>query len=71
MNFFDARITQVADGQVFLDSVGLGRVATQSGKEPPKEGEQLVVAIRPEKLTLSDDIEAFMTTFESMTTGCV
>jgi len=58
MNFFDARITEVAGGQVFLHSVGLGRVATQPGKEPPKEGDRLVVAIRPEKLTLSDGKQA-------------
>ena len=55
MNFFEARVTGVNGTHVTVDAQGLGRIAAKSGERRYTEGEKVQVAIRPEKLRLSDD----------------
>ena len=55
MNFFDARISEVSREKVVLESAGLGRVTAPPSNEILKEGDRLIVAIRPEKLLLSGE----------------
>ncbi len=53
MNFIDASVIDLKDGQAVLDTAGLGRVKARASAEFIQKGANIVVAIRPEKLTLS------------------
>lgn len=53
MNFFDAEVEEIAGDQVQLDTAGLGRFSVSSNADFVRRGGKLVVAIRPEKLSLS------------------
>ncbi|RBI83488.1 Fe3+/spermidine/putrescine ABC transporter ATP-binding protein [Rhodosalinus halophilus] len=54
MNFFEGRVTQ-ADGQgVDLDVAALGRIAAPDGAGGLSPGQRVALAIRPEKIALSD-----------------
>ncbi len=55
MNFLDARVTDVADGRTALDTAGLGKVRAPASAGFVHEGAKVVVAIRPEKLTISEE----------------
>ena len=55
MNFIDASVSRVS-GKAELETSGLGRISAPSGEASFfREGDAIVVAIRPEKLTLSED----------------
>ena len=54
MNFIDARVIEVQGEQVVLESKGLGQVRALGSAEFVREGAQVIVAIRPEKLFLSE-----------------
>ena len=53
MNFLDARVTGLEDGQAALDTAGLGQVNAPTNTEIAHKGATVIVAIRPEKLTIS------------------
>jgi spermidine/putrescine ABC transporter ATP-binding subunit len=53
MNFFDAEITELADGRARIDAAGIGRFECEAKGDRLAAGQRLVVAIRPEKLHLS------------------
>jgi len=53
MNFVDAQVTDVADGQAALDTAGLGPVKAPADAGFIHTGATVVVAVRPEKLTIS------------------
>jgi spermidine/putrescine ABC transporter ATP-binding subunit len=53
MNFFDAEITDLADGRARVDAAGIGRFECEAKSDSLAAGQRLVVAIRPEKLHLS------------------
>ncbi len=53
MNFLDARVTNVADGQAVLDAAGLGEVKAPTNTGFVHKGATVIVAVRPEKLTIS------------------
>ena len=54
MNFIDARVSRMSGGRAELDTAGLGRIsAPAAGTDAFREGDEIVVAIRPEKLMLS------------------
>ena len=53
MNFLDAKVTGVADGRAALDAAGLGKVGAPARAGFVHQGATVVVAIRPERLTLS------------------
>ncbi len=53
MNFFDARVVDLQDGQAVLDTEGLGQLQVSAeGGLVIRDG-RIVVALRPEKLLLS------------------
>ncbi len=54
MNFVDASVTDLADGQALIDTAGLGQIKARA-TEFAHKGANIVVAVRPEKLTLSKD----------------
>ncbi len=54
MNFIEASVVEVANGQALLDTAGLGRVAVPATGEVAREGARVFAAIRPEQLMLSD-----------------
>ncbi len=54
MNFIEASVIAVTNGQATLDTAGLGRVTAPANIEVAREGARVFAAIRPEKLTLSD-----------------
>jgi len=54
MNFFDAQVTDVQDDQALLDVEGLGQLKVSAQGELVQKGASLVVALRPEKLLLSE-----------------
>ena len=54
MNFLDARVTDVADGQAVLDTAGLGKVRAPASAGFVRQGATVVVAIRPERLSISE-----------------
>ncbi|MGO1120420.1 ABC transporter ATP-binding protein [Rhodovibrionaceae bacterium A322] len=54
MNFFDATVVEVTGDGVVVDAQGLGRLTVPQGDSQPAPGERLQVAIRPEKLRLSE-----------------
>ena len=54
MNFIDASVSRMSAERAELDTAGLGRISAPTGQESFfQEGDAIVVAIRPEKLTLS------------------
>lgn len=53
MNFFDAGVAEISGDQVTLDVEGLGRITISSKADFVRRGGKAVVAIRPEKLSLS------------------
>ena len=53
MNFIKARVVEVQGEQALLETKGLGRVQTLGSGEFIREGAEVVVAVRPEKLSLS------------------
>ncbi len=55
MNFFDARVIAVDDDTASVDAGPLGRIAAPVGERAFSTGDKVLVAIRPEKLTLSDE----------------
>jgi spermidine/putrescine ABC transporter ATP-binding subunit len=54
MNFIDARVIEVQGEQVVLEAKGLGQVRALGSAEFVRAGAQIVVAIRPEKIFLSE-----------------
>jgi spermidine/putrescine ABC transporter ATP-binding subunit len=52
MNFFDGRVKKLDNGKAVIDADSLGSVEAEVGSEAPSVGEEVVVAIRPEKLQL-------------------
>ncbi len=55
MNFIDASVTDLKDGEAVLDTAGLGQIKAPASAAFIQKGANIVVAIRPEKLTLSKD----------------
>jgi spermidine/putrescine ABC transporter ATP-binding subunit len=55
MNFINASVTDLAEGQAVLDTAGLGRITAPASAAFIQKGANIVVAIRPEKLSLSKD----------------
>jgi spermidine/putrescine ABC transporter ATP-binding subunit len=55
MNFLDAKVSDVADGHASLDAAGLGKVKAPASAGFVHQGATVVVAIRPEKLTISTE----------------
>jgi len=53
MNFLEAQVFDVRDGQVMLDAAGLGKVSIPASAAIDQKGMKIIVAIRPEKLTIS------------------
>jgi ABC-type Fe3+/spermidine/putrescine transport system ATPase subunit len=53
MNFLDARVTDMADGQAVLDTAGLGEVKAPTDTGFVHKGATVIVAVRPEKLRIS------------------
>ncbi len=53
MNFFDAQVVDVQGEKVLLDTQGLGQVKVASKDDLLQKDNRLVVALRPEKLSLS------------------
>lgn len=58
MNFFDGQVVAVEGEQAVVETQGLGRVNTATDQRSIQQGDQVVVALRPEKLTLSDRNDA-------------
>jgi spermidine/putrescine ABC transporter ATP-binding subunit len=54
MNFIDASVVGLANGEALLDVAGLGRLKVSSSAEYLRCGANVLAAIRPEKLRLSD-----------------
>ena len=55
MNFIDASVTGLEDGQAVLDTACLGQIKAPAAAAFVRKGANIVVAIRPEKLTLSQE----------------
>ncbi len=55
MNFVDATVVGVEDGRVVLDAASLGRIQVPISGDFASKGTQVVVAIRPEMLSLSTE----------------
>jgi spermidine/putrescine transport system ATP-binding protein/putrescine transport system ATP-binding protein len=55
MNFFDARVREVQDGLVTVDAGPLGHLTASPGKLSFSVGQNSLAAIRPEKITISDE----------------
>jgi len=53
MNFIDARVIDIGNGNAVLDTAGLGRIRAPTRAGLAQEGVKVVAAIRPEKLRLS------------------
>jgi spermidine/putrescine ABC transporter ATP-binding subunit len=58
MNFMKASVAELENGQAVLDAAGLGRIRAPAGADFVTRGAEVVVAIRPEKLTLSENRDA-------------
>ena len=52
MNFFDGRVQHAHNGTAVVDAGPLGAVEAETDGEPPSAGDDVMVAIRPEKLQL-------------------
>ncbi|MFQ5548659.1 MAG: ABC transporter ATP-binding protein [Woeseia sp.] len=55
MNFFDGRVRQADNGTAIVDAGPLGTVEAEADGEAPGVGDDVTVAIRPEKLKLHFD----------------
>ncbi|MDZ4736129.1 MAG: ABC transporter ATP-binding protein [Rhodospirillaceae bacterium] len=55
MNFIDARVIDIGNGNTVLDTAALGRIRAPTLSGLTQEGAKIVVAIRPEKLRLSKE----------------
>ena len=55
MNFLDAKVTDVANGQAALDAAGLGKVKAPTNTGFVHNGAMVIVAVRPEKLAISKE----------------
>ncbi len=53
MNFIDARVSEIHGDQVLLNTQGLGRIQAFGNADFLEQGKEIVVAIRPEKLSLT------------------
>ena len=53
MNFVEAEVADVHNGEAVLDTAGLGRITVPANPELTHKGATIVVAIRPERLILS------------------
>jgi ABC-type Fe3+/spermidine/putrescine transport system ATPase subunit len=53
MNFFDARVREIQDGKVMIDAGPLGNLTASPGSLAFTKGQNSLVAIRPEKITIS------------------
>jgi spermidine/putrescine ABC transporter ATP-binding subunit len=53
MNFFEAEVAGLADGQADIDAAGIGRFRYDAKGSSLAPGQKLVVAVRPEKLNLT------------------
>jgi len=58
MNFVDARVTELRGDVAVLEANGLGQVRAPGGADFIREGAQVVVAVRPEKLFLSQQSDS-------------
>ncbi|WP_323785449.1 ABC transporter ATP-binding protein [Thalassovita sp.] len=54
MNFFDGKVTGIADGTAGVDVNGLGHVSTTNFGPKLRPGDDVCIAIRPEKLNLTE-----------------
>lgn len=54
MNFFEAVVAKVHDQKVELTVEGLGNISARSGERTLMQGDRVQVAIRPEKLDMSE-----------------
>jgi spermidine/putrescine transport system ATP-binding protein/putrescine transport system ATP-binding protein len=55
MNFIDASVVELTAGEAVLDTAGLGRLKAPASATFVQKGTNIVVAIRPEKLSLSKE----------------
>ncbi|MEM7565099.1 MAG: ABC transporter ATP-binding protein, partial [Pseudomonadota bacterium] len=55
MNFFNARVVQVGEDKTTLEAEGLGELSVKQDADFIRKDEQLVVALRPEKLKLTSE----------------
>jgi spermidine/putrescine ABC transporter ATP-binding subunit len=55
MNFIEARVIDVRNGNTVLDTAGLGRISVAARAGFAHESGRIIVAIRPEKLRLSKE----------------
>lgn len=55
MNFFDARVEEVKNGEIKLDAGPLGRVSALSGNTNFSVKQNIQLAIRPERISISND----------------
>jgi spermidine/putrescine ABC transporter ATP-binding subunit len=55
MNFVDARVIELDNGNAVLDTAGLGRIRARVRAEHVQKGAKIIVAMRPEKLRLSKE----------------
>jgi ABC-type Fe3+/spermidine/putrescine transport system ATPase subunit len=53
MNFFDARVNEILDGRVAVDAGPLGNLTASAGSLTFSTGQNSLVAIRPEKITIT------------------
>lgn len=54
MNFIEASVAEFAEGQALLDTAGLGQIKAATSAGFVQKGAEIIAAIRPEKLALSD-----------------
>ena len=55
MNFFDASVKELTNGEAVLETAGLGTVTARGAPAFVHCGDRVVVAVRPEKLMLSPE----------------
>ena len=53
MNFVEAQVMDVRNGEAVLDATGLGKITAPASSDFVQKGANIIVAIRPEKLILS------------------
>ena len=54
MNFFDGSVTSIANGLTTVDAGPLGKVCAATKPDTLVEGSEVLVAIRPEKVSIAD-----------------
>ena len=54
MNFFAARVTAIGQDEATVDAGALGTVAAPQGEQAFSSGDDVLIAIRPERIFLSD-----------------